>query len=349
MKTTILTIIIGGITSAHSLAARPMVGIEYTAELQTNGYNCNWINLLKPRITQQLHPHLFVDLATISIAKSQNDRLINDLQTFSNIEEENLPLAVSIAGFTWKSKRSMFFIGIRNVNEDYFTTPATSLFTNSSCGIFPTISTNYHIANYPLASIGCHCEIGIKKWLIQLSLYNGHGYCNFTGRNNLFRFCPQTDGILGITSLNYEHYGSNYHFGSILYCGKFDYETQESKKNVSGTVWGYAEQAVTSNIELLIQYSANLSPNAWCRQYVGMGVVTRIKDAEIGLFTDYASFHGCKEWTTEFTGKISILETCYLQIALHCIKNTCLMQTAAILRFGIVIGQGSGCKLSHTN
>ena len=77
---------------------------------------------------------------------------------------------------------------------------------------------------------------------------------------------------------------------------------RNQKKNVSGTVWGYAEQAVTSNIELLIQYSANLSPNAWCRQYVGMGVVTRIKDAEIGLFTDYASFHGFKEWQTEFTG-----------------------------------------------
>ena len=34
----------------------------------------------------------------------------------------------------WKKAR--LFVGVRNVNEDFFTSDVTSLFTGSSCGIF---------------------------------------------------------------------------------------------------------------------------------------------------------------------------------------------------------------------
>lgn len=91
-----------------------------------------------------------IEASTISIAKTREERLVDDLQTFSNIEEDNLPLALAVCGANWQinDKHSLFF-GIRNMNEDYFTSPVTSFFTNSSCGVYPTISANYDIANTP--------------------------------------------------------------------------------------------------------------------------------------------------------------------------------------------------------
>ena len=71
--------------------------------------------------------------------------------------------------------------GIRNMNEDYFTSHFMSLFTNSSCGIFPTISANYRIANYPLASMGIHLERKIRELTVMASVYNGVGYKSFSG------------------------------------------------------------------------------------------------------------------------------------------------------------------------
>lgn len=95
-----------------------------------------------------------MEMASISIAETHERPLIDDWQGFSNIEEENTPLALAVLGIRWQLKKSFLFVGVRNLNEDYFTSPYTSLFTNSSCGIFPTLSVNYPIANYPLASIG---------------------------------------------------------------------------------------------------------------------------------------------------------------------------------------------------
>ena len=82
-------------------------------------------------------------------------------------------------------KNSSLFIGIRNVNEDYFTSPCTALFTNSSCGIFPTISANYPIANYPVASVGIDYKLNLNKWFLETSIYNGTGYRNLSGNRKL--------------------------------------------------------------------------------------------------------------------------------------------------------------------
>ena len=94
-----------------------------------------------------------IDLGSISIAKTRPERLIDDRQGFSNIEADNLPFSLSVAGLSFSRGASCLFAGLRNMNEDYFASPVTSLFTNSSCGIFPTIAANYPIANYPLSSL----------------------------------------------------------------------------------------------------------------------------------------------------------------------------------------------------
>lgn len=40
----------------------------------------------------------------------------------------------------------------------------TSLFTGSSCGIFPTISASYPIANYPLAGLTVYFDVSFGGW-----------------------------------------------------------------------------------------------------------------------------------------------------------------------------------------
>ena len=58
------------------------------------------------------------------------------------------------------------------------------------------------------------------------------GYYRFAGKENVFRFCPQQDGILSITSLNYQQHGSKYHVGFALHSGMYmDYEEGTPEKD----------------------------------------------------------------------------------------------------------------------
>lgn len=194
MKRTVCMILLGVLYAGCCLAARTQVGAAYAGELLSDFRAWNWVNMLRLEFSQPLGSRLRLDIATISIARTRKGRLIDDLQGFSNIEEEDTPLAPAVACVTWSRGRSQLSVGIRNVNEDYFTSPVTSFFTNSSCGLFPTVSANYPIANYPLASLGIHYVFQTERWEFQASVYNGQGYDSFTGRSSVFRFRPQRTG-----------------------------------------------------------------------------------------------------------------------------------------------------------
>ena len=113
--------------------------VSYTTELQSDfKQGSNWVNLLRLDFTHSLGKHTTLQASTISTARTRIESLADDFQTFSNIEEKkNHPLALATLGVQQQFGHSSLFFGIRNLNEDYFTSPATSLFTNSSCGIFP--------------------------------------------------------------------------------------------------------------------------------------------------------------------------------------------------------------------
>lgn len=316
--------------------ACPHFGLEYTTEMQTDFNNrYNWVNLLRLDLTQPVGKHLALHVSTISIAKTRQERLACDWQTFSNIEEQNLALALSVAGISWEKGRSSLFLGIRNLNEDYFTTPVTSVFTNSSCGIFPTLSANVPIANYPLSSTGIHYAYNSDTWQIQASFYNGQGYNRFTGRENVFRFCPSSDGIFSITSILYKRHGSNYLLGSSLHWGlplpdeKSPNEPipaastpPEIRKRVTVSLWGYAEQRLTPSLHALLQYAISPSPGSHCKQYAGIGLVWHIPRCETGIFSDYARFAQGNEWATEATVRIVCTEKVSIQPVLHFITNS---------------------------
>lgn len=92
------------------------------------------------------------------------------------------------------------------------------LFTHSSCGAFPTITANYDIAAYPVAALGVHYGYTKGAFSLKTSLYNGVGYKDFSKRDNVFRICPESDGVFLMAQGEYDKNATRaYVGGSVLY------------------------------------------------------------------------------------------------------------------------------------
>lgn len=318
--------------------------MEYTTEMQTDfRKSVNWVNLLRTDFTYSPVRNVSFVMATVSISETTADGLMDDRLTFSNIEEENTPLAPAVIGLEWENGASVLFIGVRNLNEDYFTSTVTSLFTNSSCGIFPTLSVNYPLANYPCASLGIDYKLSFDKIGFEISLYNGKGYKDFAGNDNVFRFCPSSDGVISITSLNYTNNVGCYYMGSALYSGisVSDVEgteklpEQKKENKVNGVLWGYAERKLSDNVSLLLQVSGSLYEDAECKSYFGIGSLVELGGkAEAGAFVGYATFSTEYEVASEFTCKFQLRKNLYIQPALHYVHNGHFSGVAGLFRMG---------------
>ena len=318
------------------------VGLACTTEWQAGGRGgAQWVNLLRADGSLTLAGQWRLDVAAISVSRTSNERLADDWQTFSNIEEENLPLALAVLGLGWNIGKSEWFFGVRTVNEDYFTSACMSLFTNSSCGIFPTLSTNWPIANYPMASVGIDYKCRLGHWLLETSLYNGTGYNRFGGSESAFRFCPRTDGVFSITSINYQNHGSDYNMGFALHSGvpaadEAGSEGQASEAEadrLTTAVWGYAEQRLSAHLHALLQYSV-ATVRSGCRQYAGAGLVMEMVKSRGGIFFDYAQFSFGSEVACEVTWQFPFLKQGYIQPALHLISNSQCKAVVGLLRLG---------------
>lgn len=317
--------------------------LDYITEFQT-GFNkrYNWVNLLHADFNYMFCNNIGFRLSTISISETKDEGVMDDRLTFSNIEEESISLAPSVIGLECNIGSSSLFIGVRNMNEDYFTSPATSLFTNSSCGIFPTLSVNYPLANYPCSSMGIVYKLTLKKFGIVSSLYNGKGYKYFSGKENVFRFCPSSDGILWVSTLNYSTNGSTYYLGGSLHSGFVPSDVPGAEKaekleekRLSGVLWAYAEQRLTEKVSLLLQASRALHKDAECKCYYGAGTVVDCgNDIRLGLFVGHASFSSEKETAAELTCNIPVSSRIYIQPALHCVSNGHFKGTAGLFRMG---------------
>lgn len=307
------------------------LGAELTSELQaTDKGNYNFANLLRLEVSLPISSSISIDAASISAYMTADESIGGDIQTFSNIDAGTIPFTLSICNVAWQvNDRHTLYAGIRNMNVDYFTSPATSLFTNSSCGIYPTISANYPIANYPVASVGIHYRYRSTSSLterdgvgIQASLYNGTGYNRFTGRDNIFRFCPEDDGIFGLTEVTYTRGGSFYSLGNALYC----------KEGISATPWLYTEQSISRSLTLLAGYSHAFSADAVCKDFIGCGITYQLGRCQLGAFTDYAHFAEGDEYATELTCRIPIFQHMDIQPTTHLIAFDGRLHCAATLR-----------------
>ncbi|MBQ0073938.1 MAG: hypothetical protein KBT34_07065 [Prevotella sp.] len=307
-------------------------GLEYTTELQTNFKECNFVNHLRLNAEITLSDKVSLEASTISLAKTSEERLLDDLQFFSNIEDENLPISIAVLGVNWQiNDKHRLFAGIRNMNEDYFVSPVTSLFTNSSSGVYPTIGANYPIANFPVASVGIHYSYDNGPVNVQASLYNGVGYNEFTGRYNVFRVCPNSDGVFGLAQVEYKHKGGSYFGGASVRYGDYVFDEE---KEFGSAIWAYTEQEINNRLSLIGGYSHAFGTSL-CTDFIGMGGKYSFAKCELGLFTDVAFFHGVTEWASELTCKINLTKHVFLQPTIHAIMTGGDFGSVAMMRLGV--------------
>lgn len=324
----------GGVpcTSAQS------VEMTYTTELQcSEKKEFNFVNLLRLDASFPIKSGSF-DVASIHIYKSNAKRIADDWQTFSNIEEDNLAGSLVLLGYTQSFRNMSLFTGVRNVNDDFFTSPITSVFTNSSCGIFPTLSANYPLANYPLSAVCLDYKLSVKNWKLETALYNGVAHSGFRKGDHVFMTHPGKDGMFSISSLNYQTNDGNYFSGVALHNrlyhtdgeGKQTPEPQKEnspEKKMNFTWWGYVEQTVVRHgnrhMDVLAQYSENISVTEGCKRYAGLGLLLSdyLWKSQIGLFISHAHFSMGTETAIEVTWKVKLNKHLVVQPALHYIKN----------------------------
>ena len=308
----------------QQLAAQ-QVGLWYDTELQIlPSGKSNHVNLLYLSADYACNEHIRLSGATISIAKTRDESLVDDLQTFSNIEADNVPLTLALACVGWMpSERHSFYFGIRNVNEDYFISPVTSLFTNSSCGFFPTIGCNLPIANYPLASVGVHYAYSAPWGNLQASVYNGRGYQDFGGRENLWRVAPASDGVFLMAQADMTHGGQSYYLGASHHSGIRQSSASGAERLASSqsVLWAYTEQQLTPRVALIASLSHAFGRDCLCTDFVGLGAQYQRGRTTLGLFTDYARFADDKEWATELIVSHDVLPGVSLQAACHLIAH----------------------------
>lgn len=338
--------------------------IGYTTECQY-GFESeymNWCNLLRTDLTLPLTKSSEFKLATIHFYKARNQRVIDDKLTFSNIEEDNMPGAIAIMGYQQILGKATLFAGIRNINEDYFIAPGMSVFTNSSCGIFPTLSCNYPIANYPVSGLCLNYNIAWSKIHIQGSLYSGKAYNGWTKNDNPFIVDIRKDGFFGLSEINYETNNGIFTMGIGLHnrlflCDAYQQaipeetpiektgETNEAKQ-LNATAWAYTEQTVWSNpkneLKVLAQFSQNSSKSAYCSQYWGIGSIWSYKTRkqqtfDTGVIYTRGKLDNAFESDTEITCRYTFRTDAYIQSALHLIQNQESLRAVLLIRFSYLL------------
>lgn len=305
---------------------------EYITEWQWNmKKETNWVNLLRLDLTLPLWKNGSVEAATIHVAKT-NESIIDDWQTFSNIEEENNFAAIAVLGYMHSQDNFHLFGGVRNVNENFFTSDITSLFTGSSCGIFPTVSASYPIANYPLSGLTVYFDVKFGGWTFKNSIYNGAGYNGWKHNDNPFIINPKKDGVFDMAQLEYEHQNGHYFAGVAFHSRHHPIDedgemlpVEESSGKASCAWWVYGEQPVWTadgkDISIMAQYSENTCRQNGCYRYGELGCVYSGGSNRIGLSGQYARFHQGTECSVEVTWHKSINESLAIQPAFQYVNN----------------------------
>lgn len=318
-----------------SVSLKPSFHADYTGEAQTNFKRVKLASALELGAEIPLNRHLTVELHSVSYVTTDEDPLINDLQGFSNIDSDNLAFALAVAGLSWHINGSnSLFAGIRRIDEDYFCSDVLSLFTNSSCGGFPTIFANYDIATYPKASLGIHYSYDTDAFGFQASIYNGLGHDRLRGGGNAFRFCPKSDGVCALAQAEWRRRGSSYFLGGSLHYNDL---CADAPRHVRPVLWTYAEQKVSDQLSLVAAYSHAFSCDVACCDFAGVGGKYDFSRASLGIFSDFTRVDGTSEWATELTCNFQLNSILSLQPVFHVITTGGNTRCVGVLRLGVSI------------
>lgn len=344
VKRLLTTIIIA--TSALVASAQEF-GVQYITEVQTDfEKSTNWMNFLRLDASLNIGKRGSIDFASIHTFKTLDRPVADDWQVFSNITNDNLAFGLAVLGYTHQfSDKFKLFAGVRNVNEDYFISDGTGLFVNSSHGIYPTIAENYPLGNYPLSTLGIHANWTLNdNWTVQGSLYNGVARQLFGPDHGLLDI-RKDDGIYLMSDVNYHHDSKlpGTYFAGVGYANKIHGEEMtEDKTNF--TYWVYGEQTIyksgDSHVDLMAQFSQNLSVDFGCKRYMGAGVLlynilTDKIDNTFGINVNNADYDFGDETVLEATYSLQLTDHIGIQPAYQRIWNDGGSHNAALLRLNI--------------
>lgn len=323
---------------------------ELTSEWQWDmNKRTNWVNLLRLNMRLPLaNGKGAFEAATLHVAKTKEETILADWQGFSNIEADNMFAAIAVLGYMHTWQNAHLFVGVRNVNEDFFTSNVTSLFTNSSCGIFPTIAASYPIANYPFSGLTLYFDVTRGPWTFKNSLYNGTGYNGWKGNDNPFLVRPKRDGVFNISQLEYSAHDARYFAGLTVHTrqhltceqegfvttdgssasendGEEAVSTEKTTNKTTFAWWVYGEQPVWTagdrSVVCMAQYSENTSRKNECYRYAEVGCAYRDSLNECGLSGQYARFQEGNEWSMELTWRRQLSETVAVQPSFQYVNN----------------------------
>ena len=330
--------------SADSTQLQPRFSLEYTGELQTDFKTTSMVNLLHLHAEMPLSRSLSFQATSLSVASTQDELLFENMMGYSNIDAYDKSFALQKAGLQWHINDShTLFAGIRCMDEDYFCSDGLSLYTNPSCGIFPTISCNYFVPTYPFAAMGLHYAYETDRLCLQASLYNGTASQGFSGRDNVFRFCPKSDGIFAIGQAEYRYRDSRYFLGASLY-NAYEYDVyfdgEDFQEETLGrksyaTMWAYAEQALSSRCMLILAYGHSFNGDDWLRNYYGVGAQYALGKVRFGLFSDYVRMMGINEWNTELVCHLPLNDYLSVKPVLHILNSDGKTQCIGLLRLTV--------------
>lgn len=322
-------------------------GVQYITEVQTDfDKSTNWMNFLRLDASFNIGKRGSIDFASIHTYKTLDRPVAEDWQVFSNITNDDLAFGLAVLGYTHQfSEKFKLFAGVRNVNEDYFISDGTGLFTNSSHGIYPTIGANYPLGNYPLSALGIHANWAIHdNWTVQGSVYNGVARQLFGPDHGLLDI-RKDDGIYFMGDANYHHDSKlpgTYYAGASFSNKRHGEEATENKGNFA--YWAYGEQSVykvgNRHIDLMAQFSQNLSVDFGCKRYMGAGILlynifTDKIDNTFGVIVNNADCDFGDETVLEATYNIQITDNIAVQPSFQRIWSMTDNYNAGLLRMNI--------------
>lgn len=333
--------------SADSTTLQPKFSLEYTGELQTDFKTSSMVNLLQLRAELPLSHSLSFQATSLSVSSTQDELLFENMMGYSDLDAYDKSFALMVAGLQWRiNNHHTLFAGVRCMDEDYFCSDGLSLYTNPSCGIFPTISGNYFIATYPFAAMGLHYAYETDRLCLQASVYNGTASQDFSGRDNVFRFCPKSDGIFALGQAEYRYRDSRYFLGASLYNAYEydlyfdgeDFQTETLGRKTYPTMWAYAEQSLSSRCMLIAAYGHSFSSDDLLRNYYGLGAQYALDKLIFGLYSDHVRVLDINEWNTEFVCHLPLNDYLSVKPVLHILNSDSKTQCIGLLRLTVNLG-----------
>lgn len=257
--------------------AQVEVGLDFTSELQTDFTRLRETNLVEVGVDAELGRGVSVSVHGLSVASSDKTPVVD-----SNIDADDCPMALSVAGVAYQRGGHMLFGGLRRMDEDYFCSSVLGLFTGSAYGGFPTLSENAELPAFPSAGWGVHYGYEGEHLSCQVSLY----------------------GCGGLAEMKYARGRGECHIGGALWRG-------------GGALWAYGEQGVARGLWLVGGYSQAFGGDVACRHYALLGGRYEWGPVELGMVADFARRGECHEWSGEVTCRVPLGKYVALQPAVR--------------------------------